>query len=148
MSDPTPLDLHSTQNSLPMALIRARERLMGPIRDMLSHIGLTEQQWRILRVLEEFGPMDVTQLADKACLLLPSLSRILRGMEEKRLIERSADEADRRRQIVEIADAGRGLLQDNVVQARVIAEQVKQQLGTEKTRQLLALLGEVERMKP
>lgn len=131
-----------------MALIRARERLMGPIRDMLSHIGLTEQQWRILRVLEEFGPMDVTQLADKACLLLPSLSRILRGMEEKRLIERSADEADRRRQIVEIADAGRGLLQDNVVQARVIAEQVKQQLGTEKTRQLLALLGEVERMKP
>ncbi|MCR9055691.1 MAG: hypothetical protein NXI02_00005, partial [Rhodobacteraceae bacterium] len=70
------LALPSTKRSVPIALIRAREKVMGPIREMLSDCGITEQQWRILRVLEEFGPQDASSLAERACLLLPSQTRI------------------------------------------------------------------------
>ena len=86
----TRLDLHSTTQSVPMALIRAREKVMGPIRKMLAESGLTEQQWRILRVLEEFGKTEPTRLAEQTCLLLPSLSRILQTLVDKGYVTRVA----------------------------------------------------------
>ena len=61
--------LPSTGRSLPIALIRARVGVMSPIRDMLSETGITEQQWRVLRVLAEFGRMDTKTLADLLDLL-------------------------------------------------------------------------------
>ena len=58
MTDAEPrIDLPPVQRSLPIALLRARERLMPPIREMLIRSGITEQQWRILRALEEAGPL-------------------------------------------------------------------------------------------
>ena len=36
---------------------------MAPIRDMLRASGLTEQQWRVLRILSEFGPQDLTPVS-------------------------------------------------------------------------------------
>ena len=65
-ADFPPVDLPPTDQSLPIALLRARERLMIPIREALQVTGLTEQQWRLLRVLEEFGPQDATKLAERA----------------------------------------------------------------------------------
>ena len=47
---------------------------MAPIRKMLLAAGITEQQWRILRVLTETGPIDAGSLAKRACLLAPSLT--------------------------------------------------------------------------
>ena len=75
--------LPSTKRSIPIALIRAREKVMTPIREMLADSGITEQQWRILRVLEEFGPQDASTLAERACLLLPSQTRIVQTLSGK-----------------------------------------------------------------
>ena len=41
------------EHSLPMMLLRAREAVMGRFRPMLREFDLTEQQWRIIRVLAE-----------------------------------------------------------------------------------------------
>ena len=41
--------LPSTSRSLPIALIRAREGVMAPIRDMLTETDITEQQWQTPR---------------------------------------------------------------------------------------------------
>ena len=68
---------------------------MAPIRTMLADVGLTEQQWRVLRVLDEKGALEPTHIAEQACLLLPSLTRILQKLEEKHLILRKPDENDR-----------------------------------------------------
>lgn len=78
--------LPTTQRSLPMALLRARENVMAPIRAMLSASGLTEQQWRLLRVLSESGPLEATILANRAALLLPSQTRIVQSMEKRGLV--------------------------------------------------------------
>ena len=87
----------STSRSLPIALLRARERVVAPIRTILANADVTEQQWRVLRVVQESGPMEPTKIAEEACLLLPSLTRILQKLEEKKLIHRKKDRADRRR---------------------------------------------------
>lgn len=139
-------ELPSTTRSLPIMLIRARERLMGPIRDMLSKSGLTEQQWRILRVLDEFGPQDATMLAARSSLLMPSQTRILQTLTSKGLVTREPNAQDRRRQTVTITEAGRKIINDNATQSRAIAMQVEEALGKDKVRQLLDLLDEIDRM--
>lgn len=121
---------------------------MGPIRNQLSSAGVTEQQWRVLRVLQEDGPMEPTRIADQACLLLPSLTRMLQKLEEKKLIQRKPDKIDRRRQIVRITPRGSRLIDENLERNLALMEQVRQQMGIERYDALLDLLNALDQMGP
>lgn len=133
--------LPSTDRSLPIALIRAREGVMAPIRDMLSETGITEQQWRVLRVLSEYGALDATTLADRSSLLFPSLTRIVSTMRNKGLITQTRDQTDRRRQFIQITDAGQKIISDRAVQTAQIVADFKTRLGPENYETLLDLLA-------
>ncbi|WP_319544462.1 homoprotocatechuate degradation operon regulator HpaR [Ruegeria conchae] len=137
----------STARSLPIALLRARETVMAPIRDMLQGIRLTEQKWRILRVLDELGEVEQSAIAHEACLLLPSVTRILRTMEADGQITRRQDNEDKRRTMVQITDAGRTILENNLATSLAISNNIEAQLGREKLDQLLDLLEELQEVK-
>ena len=137
--------LPSTRRSLPIALMRSREKVMGPIRHMLKVSGITEQQWRVLRVLSESGAQDLTQISLKASLLMPSLSRIIKKLREEGLIVSKTNEEDRRRQIVRIGTKGQKIIDDNLPQAMRIAEELQEHLGLERHEQLLDLLETLEK---
>jgi homoprotocatechuate degradation regulator HpaR len=132
--------LPSTARSLPIALIRAREGIMAPIRDMLSETGITEQQWRVLRVLSEFGVMDAKTLADRSSLLFPSLTRIAATLRDKGLVSQSRDERDRRRQFIEITAAGQSIIDERAARAAEIVKGFKASLGDNNYETLLDLL--------
>ncbi|THD72081.1 homoprotocatechuate degradation operon regulator HpaR [Thalassobius vesicularis] len=136
-----------TNRSLPIALLRAREKVMGPIRTMLSDVGVTEQQWRVLRVLNERGTLDPTEIAERSCLLLPSLTRILQTLEGKELITRAPHPTDRRKQLVTITQAGRQLIVDNMEESRRLNAWLKESFGNEKLEQLLDLLNELDTLE-
>ena len=133
--------LPPTERSLPIALLRARDGVMAPIRKMLAETGITEQQWRVLRVVSEHGPMDASSLADQASLLYPSLTRISNSMREKGLLTQTRDKADRRRMIVAITSIGQSIIDSNADQAAQIAADFKMTLGEEQYEQLLDLLA-------
>ncbi len=116
---------------------------MGPIRALLSGAGLTEQQWRVLRVVQESGSIDPTQISEKACLLLPSLTRILQKLEEKQLISRERDAEDRRRQVVRIAPAGEKIIADNIEASLALLNRTRARMGEERYEALLDLLNEL-----
>ncbi|MEP3786051.1 homoprotocatechuate degradation operon regulator HpaR [Ascidiaceihabitans sp.] len=132
--------LPSTSRSLPIALIRAREGVMSPIRDMLSETGITEQQWRVLRVLVEFGRMDAKTLADRSSLLFPSLTRIAATLRDKGLVTQTRDDKDRRRQFIEITANGQKIIDDHSPQAAQIVAGFKTALGDDDYERLLDLL--------
>ena len=136
--------LPSTSRSLPIALIRAREGVMQPIREMLSDTGITEQQWRVLRVLSEHGTLDTKTLADRASLLFPSLTRIASTLRTKGLITQARDETDRRRQFLSITAAGQAIIDDNAAEAARIAEGFRTALGREDYETLLNLLARLD----
>lgn len=136
--------LLSTDRSLPIALLRARERVMGPIRAMLADAGVTEQQWRVLRVLQETGPNDPTRISHSACLLLPSLTRILQKLEEKELIRRRPDPVDKRKQIVEITGKGEALIATNFDTSMALMQQVRTRMGKDRFELLLDLLNDLD----
>lgn len=142
MADPTP----DTNRSLPIALLRAREKVMGPIRAMLADVGITEQQWRVLRVLDERGPLDPTEIADRSCLLMPSLTRIMQTLAAKGLVTRAPHMTDRRRQVITITDAGHQLIRDNLHEAQRLNAWLRQSFGQDKLDRLLDLLNELDRL--
>ncbi|WP_127114690.1 homoprotocatechuate degradation operon regulator HpaR [Shimia sediminis] len=133
----------STTRSLPIALLRARERVMWPIRGMLADAGVTEQQWRVLRVLDEEGPMDPTSIAERAVLLLPSLTRILQKLEDKGFVTRERDESDRRRQIIRATETGRHIIAVNMDTSRKILTDLRERLGDDRHEVLIDLLNEL-----
>src|SRR5579864_9637010 len=112
---PHPLErripMRDFSKSLPMALLRAREAVMKQFRPSLRRHGLTEQQWRILRALTAVDAIEVTELARVAFLLGPSLSRILRDLEARHLIERKVAKADLRRGVLSISAKGLKLIE-------------------------------------
>lgn len=136
--------LRRTNRSLPIALLRARETVMGPVREMLAGSAVNEQKWRVLRVLEEGGAQDQNTIAHQACLLLPSLTRILRVMEADSLVSRLEDPADRRRSIVTIEAAGRAILEERGDKAAALVTELRAQYGEEKFEQLLDLLEDLQ----
>lgn len=141
-----PSGLPETARSVPIALLRAREKVMAPIREMLAASGLTEQQWRILRVLAEAGPLDATMLAERAAMLMPSQTRILRTLEAKGLVSRTTDARDRRRQMISITPDGTAIIANNEEQARALAQRVERVVGRDRLDNLFRILAEFDRL--
>lgn len=143
MVDDTTGPVRSTRQSLPIALLRARETVMAPIRDMLAESPVNEQKWRVLRVLVESGPLEQKAIAAEACLLLPSLSRILQTMEADGFVQRESDPEDRRRTIVSIRRAGRAVIAAHAAQSNAILQRLEDRFGKERLETLLALLEDL-----
>ena len=129
-------------------MLRARETVMVPIRVMLNQSGISEQKWRVIRVLEEAGPMEQTALAQATCLLLPSLTRILKAMEGEGLAVRRADTSDRRKSIVSGTEKGRALLARHADDSAAIFAALEARYGAEKLETLLDLLEELSNSAP
>jgi len=67
---------------------------------------LTLPQWRALVLLEQGGPLRVTDLAGEMGTSLPSASRLIRRIERRGLATTERDEADRRATLVRLTPRG------------------------------------------
>lgn len=130
--------------SLPMALLRAREAVMRHFRVSLRKHGLTEQQWRILRALAGVETIEVTELARSAYLLGPSLSRILRDLEQRGLIERRSVKTDLRRGLVSISPEGLRLIEAVAPSSEAIYAEMTRRYGAERLAALHDMLSVLE----
>jgi homoprotocatechuate degradation regulator HpaR len=130
--------------SLPMALLRSREAVMRQFRPSLRDHGLTEQQWRILRALTSIEQMEVSELARATYLLGPSLSRILRDLEARQLIQRRSPESDLRRGIVSLTAAGMALIDVVAPMSEAIYAEITRRYGAKKLEALQEMLRELE----
>ncbi len=116
---------------------------MRPVRAMLADAGVTEQQWRVLRVLHERGASDATGVADAACLLMPSLTRIIQMLEKKGYCARYTDFDDRRRILIEITDAGHAVIEDNIPESNRIFAELEAEFGKDRIERLLDMLNDL-----
>lgn len=130
------------RRSLPIALLRAREAIMQHFRPMLASHDLSEQQWRVLRILSERGVMDATALAEQSFVLMPSLSRILDALEKRALVRRLRDSGDKRRIQVSLTGAGEAIIAAVLPDSRAIYRAIEAKFGRRKIDALLDLLDE------
>jgi homoprotocatechuate degradation regulator HpaR len=97
--------------SLPMMLLRARETAMSRFRPILHEHGLTEQQWRALRALDELGELTAAGLASECSLLAPSMTRILKKLGREGLVDASRSKVDMRELKVRMTPKGKQLVE-------------------------------------
>lgn len=90
-------------------LAQVREAIITPFKPLFHHFDLTEQQWRIIRVLDE-QEMEPRELCAMCQILSPSMAGILKRMEEADLIKRRGMLSDKRRQIISLTSKSRQLI--------------------------------------
>ena len=98
--------------NLPQRFLKARESLMAHFRPILNHFGLTDQQWRILRSLDEQAQLEPRELCHLCQIHSASMAGMLARMEELALIQRSSVAGDQRRVAVRLAPKGNQLVSE------------------------------------
>ncbi|MES2842253.1 MAG: homoprotocatechuate degradation operon regulator HpaR [Pseudomonadota bacterium] len=143
MSEPNPF-IH---RNLPRLLLEAREAVMLHTRPSLREHGLSDQQWRVLRVLGEHarlpGGVETGRVAREAFLLGPSLTGVLTRMERDGLIARGRCPQDARRTVVRATPAGLKLVKRLSATIESHYAWMEERLGKARLAQLYALLDEV-----
>jgi homoprotocatechuate degradation regulator HpaR len=127
-----------------MALMRGREAVMRYFRPSLREHDVTEQQWRVMRALAYRGAIEVTELARITLLLAPSLSRILRDLDKRGLIERKSVKTDLRRNLVSISASGRHLIRVVTPESEMAYAEIRKRFGQRRLGTLQRMLRELE----
>jgi homoprotocatechuate degradation regulator HpaR len=127
-------------DSLTIALLQARETAMGFFRPVLNRYALTEQQWRIIRILAEHRSLDFHALARQACILRPSLTGILTRLERDGLVFRLKPLNDQRKLFASLTPRGVDIFQQASREIEAGYQQIEAQFGEHKMAQLKALL--------
>jgi homoprotocatechuate degradation regulator HpaR len=133
------------RRSLAIGLLRAREAVMSHFRPILAAHDVTEQQWRVIRALAEAGTLDATEVAERAFILAPSLTRMLRSLEERGFITKHKDKADGRRVLLQITPAGRAIIEEVMPESLKVYADIDASFGAERVEQLLDMLEELSR---
>jgi len=129
--------------NLPRLLLQARESLMVRTRPSLREQGLSDQQWRVLRVLGEHGTVETGRVAREAYILGPSLTGVLARMERDGLVRRERDPGDQRRTVVEATAKGLKMVERLSHTVEGHYQWLEKSLGKQKLAQLYGLLDEL-----
>ena len=139
---PLDIELSGIEQSLPLALLQAREVAMAKFRPMLRAHDLTEQQWRVLRVLAAYPDIDASEIVTRSYLLAPSLTRILQFLETQKLVRRVTDAKDLRRANFSLTDQGARLYRKVSPDSERIYREITDAFGQDKLASLYELLAE------
>ncbi len=142
--DPAARRLQPFPRSLPAILMRAREAVMTHVRPVLRAYDMTEPQWRVLRTLASVDEVEVTQLAEMVFLLPSSLSRILKDLTDRGLIQRRTSTQDLRKGLVSISDQGMAVIEAASPQTAEVTSEIERLFGRDRLGRLERLLEELE----
>ncbi|MEQ8245600.1 MarR family transcriptional regulator [Fulvivirga sp.] len=77
-------------------------------------LGITIEQWILLKIIEEFDQMSQKELAKKSLRDPASITRTLDLLSKKGLIERQAIENNRRQYNIKLSPAGKTFVKNNI----------------------------------
>ena len=127
------------------ALLGAREAVMSPIRPILRAHELTEQQWRLMRVLIDLGPMEISRAAEASMIMAPSATRILKDLVTRELVAKKTDAKDKRRSTISITRKGRSIVRKTAKETTALLESYRTRFGNKRFNELLSELQAFER---
>jgi homoprotocatechuate degradation regulator HpaR len=105
----SPRSTRLQHRNLPLLLLQARERVIAQFRPILNANGITEQQWRIVRVLLEVRALEPREIGELCRISSPSLAGVLARMQELGFVVRRRLQHDQRRVRVSLTPRARAL---------------------------------------
>ncbi len=112
-------------------------------RPVLADNDLTEQQWRILRVIDTKGSIDFSTLSKETCILSPSLTGIISRLEKQGLVTKQKSAHDGRQFYIHMTEKAAALVEQLRPQIEEQYVALKEALGESKYEQLSDLLNEL-----
>ncbi|MBI5720010.1 MAG: homoprotocatechuate degradation operon regulator HpaR [Burkholderiales bacterium] len=129
--------------NLPLLLLQARESVIANFRPILHAHGLTEQQWRVVRLLLESGPLEPRQIGQQCRISSPSLAGVLARMDELGLVRRVRLAEDQRRVKVSLTARSRGLAAAMAPKIEAVYEALEAHIGRDFIDRFYAALAEL-----
>lgn len=135
--------LRPLSQSLPIQLLAVHDLVMRYFRPMLNRFDMTDQQWRVLRVIAAEGEADFRFVA-QSCLIQPaSLSRMLETMEIRGWVTRRTAPEDRRQRLISLAADGQSIFDQASAETEAIHRMLEADLD-ESYAALVSLLGDTK----
>lgn len=131
------------QRNLPLLLLQARESVIARFRPIINAHGITEQQWRIVRVLIERGPLEPREIVHACCISSPSLAGVLARMGDIGLVRRERMDHDQRRLLVSLTPKGRALVARMAPQVDAAYRELEARIGPEFTQRFYRTLDDL-----
>jgi len=125
------------EQSIAAVMLGSKEAVIAPMRPKLREYRITEPQWRVMRVINDRGATDATGLAEVGLLHAPSVTRILKELEERKLILREVDANDRRRTLVVLSPEGRAVVDEISDHVMHVMRAYAERFGDERLEALL-----------
>lgn len=130
-----------SRRSLAIACIRGREAVVSRFKDLLLSVDLTEQQWRVMRIVYDEAPISGSVLSQLSCIHKASMSRIFLALEKRKLIQRVSSDVDGRLFIIKLTARGKKFMDITMPKADEIYHSIIQDFGEDKYLELMELLG-------
>lgn len=105
--------------------------------------GLTPTQFAAIMRLAEAGPCSQNQLGRLAAMDISTIKGVVDRLRAKGLVESAPSEADRRRSVVSLTEAGAAAVAALQEEGRAITEATLFPLGTQEREALIRLLGKI-----
>ena len=135
--------------NLPLLMLQAREQVIGRFRPVLNAHGITEQQWRIVRVVLDAGALEPREIGELCRLSSPSLAGVLARMEEIGFVTRTRLAHDQRRVRVSLTRRSRALASRIAPQIEAVYARVEESLGKEFCEHLYRALDDlIDKLQP
>ena len=134
--------MNPSGEELPQLLQKAKEHSVAVVRPVLAEYGLTEEQWRVLRVLHGGPELSAHKLAAETGILSPSLSRMLARLESESLLERRQDSTDQRAQQIRLTPRGKRICEKIAPLVGRQYNKLRRRLGRETILNLVEVLQE------
>lgn len=114
--------------------------VMRRLRETHTALDLKPRQFELLGLLEEAGPFNQTELADRMGLTASALVLLINPLETAQQVTRDRDPSNRKRNVVTITPAGRELLTAAAQAQHDIDDQLLAPLSAEQRDELARLL--------
>ncbi|MFO1505271.1 MAG: homoprotocatechuate degradation operon regulator HpaR [Steroidobacteraceae bacterium] len=115
--------------NVPLLLLHLRERHLARFRPLLTRKGLTEQQWRVIRLLVDHGSLEPREIGRLCGFSSPSLTGVLARMDELGLVVRERHARDQRRLHVSLTARARRLAVAMAPEIDAIYERIRADVG-------------------
>ncbi|MDF0599040.1 MarR family transcriptional regulator [Psychromarinibacter halotolerans] len=146
MNNTFPFDIPYSERSLAIACTRGRHAVVSQFSTLLNEANLTEQQWRVLRIIADFAPLPLSEVSRRSCIHKVSMTRIIRTLCDRGLIFTEKDCEDQRSQKADLTEAGRAFVEKLRPKSEAIARGIVERFGAENATQLLKLLNKLAQL--
>lgn len=110
------------------------------VREAARDLDMDLRQWRVIQILGALGPSTISEVSNRVAMDQGGTSRAIAALERRGLIERRLDEADRRRSIAVLTDAGWEMQEEITTFALAREERLLNTLTAAEREQLTGML--------